>query len=98
MTNPFTVNLAELDEITQKIRAFDGFITDSLAGLEQRIAAMHQNWTGEAATKHAQAHREWMQGATEVREGIATVCDIARQAHENYTETLTSNLRMLGRE
>ncbi|MGW0252662.1 WXG100 family type VII secretion target [Nocardia goodfellowii] len=98
MTNPFAVNLTELEQITQKIKAFDGFVSDSLAGLDQRIAAMHQSWTGAAAAQHAQAHREWMQGATEVKEGIAAVCEAARQAHENYTETLASNLRMLGRE
>ncbi|MFR9769080.1 WXG100 family type VII secretion target [Nocardia sp. SC052] len=93
----YNVDLEHLDNVTVRIGGLVGFVTDSLAGLDARIAAAHLTWGGEAATAHATAHREWAQAATEVREGIDTMRSAAATAHSAYTAALTTNLGILGR-
>ncbi|WP_157777358.1 WXG100 family type VII secretion target [Nocardia terpenica] len=97
MTDAYRVDLEQLDTVTARIAGLRGFVQDTLAGLDARIAAAHQNWTGETADRHAQAHREWMKAAGEVRDGIEAVRAAAAAAHTAYTDVLTTNLGILGR-
>ncbi|WP_051193189.1 WXG100 family type VII secretion target [Nocardia jiangxiensis] len=77
----YSVDLDHLDAVTARIAGLHSFITDSLSGLDSRIAATHQDWTGAAAEKHAEAHREWMKAATEARDGIEAMRAAAETAH-----------------
>ncbi|WP_225730490.1 MULTISPECIES: WXG100 family type VII secretion target [unclassified Nocardia] len=94
----YRVDLDHLDQVTAKIGGLLGFLDESLQGIDTRVAALHQQWTGAAAAKHAQAHRDWSAGAAEVREGVETMRAAAQTAHRSYTEVVQTNLRMLGRE
>ncbi|MBF6193217.1 hypothetical protein [Nocardia implantans] len=40
------MKLSELEQITARVGAFVGFLNDSLAGLQQRIDTVQQNWNG----------------------------------------------------
>ena len=82
--------------MTARIAGLHGFITESLTGLDQRIAAAHQEWTGEAATKQAAAHLEWMKAAGEAAESIEAMRKAAHTAHTAYADALTANRRTLG--
>ncbi|BCK57322.1 WXG100 family type VII secretion target [Nocardia wallacei] len=93
----YSVDLEHLNDVTTRLGGLVGFIADSLAGLDSRIAAAHQSWSGQAADAHATAHREWSQAATEAREGIDTMRAAAATAHTAYTDALTTNLGILGR-
>ncbi|MGY0500864.1 WXG100 family type VII secretion target [Nocardia sp. FBN12] len=93
----FKVDLEHLDTVTARIAGLVGFVEDSLAGLDARIAATHQNWTGKAATAHAAAHTEWMTAATEVREGVEEMRAAAVAAHSHYNDAVAANLHMLKR-
>ena len=92
----YSVDLEHLDAVTARIGGLHGFITDSLAGLDSRIAAAHQDWTGAAADKHAEAHREWANAATEAAAGIAAMRAAAQTAHTAYTDAITANHKILG--
>ncbi|WP_253782639.1 WXG100 family type VII secretion target [Nocardia amikacinitolerans] len=96
-TQPFQVQLAELEEITSRLDGFVGFLSDSLSGLQQRIDQVQQNWHGVAADAQAEAFRQWMTGATDVREGIAAMKQAAVDARDRYSSAAAANLRMLGR-
>ncbi|MBW0269982.1 hypothetical protein ATM97_02310 [Nocardia sp. MH4] len=63
---PFRADLAELEQMVARVSGFVGFLNDSLDGLQQRIAAVQQNWTGAAADAQAEAFRDWATGATDV--------------------------------
>ncbi|QIS18745.1 WXG100 family type VII secretion target [Nocardia terpenica] len=97
MGDAYQVDLEHLDTVTARIAGLQGFVQDTLAGLDVRIAAAHQNWTGEAATRHAEAHREWMAAASEVHEGIEAMRAAATAAHTAYSDVLATNLGILGR-
>ncbi|MEV6059351.1 WXG100 family type VII secretion target [Nocardia asteroides] len=93
----FQVDLDHLDSVTSRIAGLVGFVEDSLAGLDARIAGAHQTWTGQAAAAHAAAHTEWMSAATEVREGVEEMRTAAVDAHRHYNDAVTANLQMLRR-
>ncbi|WP_067664715.1 WXG100 family type VII secretion target [Nocardia miyunensis] len=92
----YSVDLDHLDTVTARIAGLHGFITESLTGLASRIAATHQDWTGAAADKHAEAHREWMKAAGEARDGIEAMHAAAQAAHTAYTDAIAANRRTLG--
>ncbi|MFD4434253.1 WXG100 family type VII secretion target, partial [Nocardia sp. NPDC058497] len=62
---PFKVDLSELEQVTTRVAGFKGFLDDSLDGLQQRIAAIQQNWTGQAADAQAPPMPEWGGGGTD---------------------------------
>ncbi|MFC6011116.1 WXG100 family type VII secretion target [Nocardia lasii] len=93
----FQVDLEHLDIVTARIAGLVGFVEDSLAGLDARIAAAHQTWTGEAAVAHAATHKEWMTAAGEVREGVEEMRAAAAAAHGHYNEAVATNLQILRR-
>jgi WXG100 family type VII secretion target len=92
----YRVDLNHLDQTTARVAGLQGFVEDSLAGLDARIAAMHQQWSGAAAARHAAAHKEWMTAATTVREGIAAMRQAAADAHTAYTEGVAAVHKTLG--
>ncbi|WP_157103829.1 WXG100 family type VII secretion target [Nocardia harenae] len=93
----FRVDLNELDAATARVAGFIGFLSDSLAGLEQRMGALQQNWQGQTAVAQAQAFEQWRTGATDVVEGIDAMRQASIDAHGRYSSAVEANLRMLGR-
>ncbi|WP_280204438.1 WXG100 family type VII secretion target [Nocardia farcinica] len=97
MTEPFRVDLAELDDITTRVAGFVGFLEDSLAGIQQRIAAVQAGWNGPSAIAANDAFARWLIGAQDVTDGIRDMQAAAVAAHQRYTAAVTTNLEMLGR-
>ncbi|MEU1983467.1 WXG100 family type VII secretion target [Nocardia sp. NPDC019395] len=92
----FQVDLDQLDNLTARAANFIGFLNDSLTGLEQRMATLHQTWGGETATAQADAFRKWSNGATDVREGVDAMRQAAVDAHTRYTTAIQTVQRILG--
>jgi WXG100 family type VII secretion target len=92
----YRVDLEHLEQVTARVHGLAGFVEDSMAGLDARTTTAHQQWSGVAAEKHAAAHRDWMNAATTVRDGIAAMHAAAKTAHEAYTATVAANNRALG--
>ncbi|MEU2252518.1 WXG100 family type VII secretion target [Nocardia xishanensis] len=92
----YRVNLDELEQITARMQGFSGFLTESLQGLQQRMAALHQTWSGEAATAQSEAFTQWMTAAGKVAEGIAAMRDASADARTSYIDAVETNLRTLG--
>lgn len=42
----FTFDINELDQLISRANGFIGFLTESLDGINNRIAAIQQNWQG----------------------------------------------------
>ncbi len=92
----YRVDLEHLEQVTARVHGLAGFVEDSLAGLDARIATAHQQWSGAAAEEHTAAHRDWMHAATTVQDGIAAMHAAAKTAHDAYTATAAANNRRLG--
>ncbi|MGW5569581.1 WXG100 family type VII secretion target [Nocardia thailandica] len=92
----FTYDIDELDQLISRANGFIGFLTDSLDGINNRIAAIQQNWQGAAAEAQEEAYREWATGAATVIEGLAQMCNAAVTARDAYGAAAEANLRMSG--
>jgi len=97
MTEPFRVDLDELDDITARVAGFVGFLEDSLVGVQQRMAAAQAGWNGPSAIAANDAFARWLTGAQDVAEGIDAMRAAAVAAHQRYTTAVSTNLEMLGR-
>lgn len=92
----YRVNLDDLEQITARMRGFSGFLSDTLQGLQLRMAALHQTWSGDAATAQNESFAQWMTAAGEVAMGIAAMRDASADAHSSYIDAIETNLRTLG--
>ncbi|MEU4411721.1 WXG100 family type VII secretion target [Nocardia salmonicida] len=97
MTDSYRVDLNELDDIAIQLKGFVGFLTESVAGLQQRTAALQSNWSGPSATAAHEAFAKWLAGAQDVAEGIETMRASAIDARDRYQAAVNTNLQMLGR-
>lgn len=90
----FHVDLPLLDSTTRDLEKFEDFIDAKLADLDRVVEHLHVTWTGQAAAAHAQAHREWREGADRMRQGLLAMRTAARVAHHNYHGAATANQTM----
>jgi WXG100 family type VII secretion target len=90
----FVVDLDALDASVALMQARSNAIAAALDTLDSHIAALHDVWTGEAATAQRVAHEQWREGARRMREALDAMRDAARTAHGNYTAAITANQQM----
>ncbi len=90
----FTVDLDHLDQVTGRIKAFAGLLTEHLSELDQRAGQLIQSWSGEAASAYSAAHQEWSTAAAEIRDGLTSIETAAQFAHGNYGTALKGNKGM----
>jgi WXG100 family type VII secretion target len=96
MSSRFVVEFDLLQEVVDRMAAFESGLEQRLADVDARIARLHQSWSGAAAAEQARAHREWVSGARQMREAIATLRAIGATAHGNYSAAIVANRQMWG--
>ncbi len=90
----FAVDLTRLDDTVTLLAARTAAVADLLADLDTRIAALQSLWAGAAADAQLAAHREWLAGAQDMREGLGAMRAAAATAHGNYSAAVAANLAM----
>ncbi|WP_433681605.1 WXG100 family type VII secretion target [Nocardia sp. CA-119907] len=66
MTNPFSVDLDELEQIIARLSGLAAYIADHLDEIDTRIATLRgTGWEGIAAQAYSEAHQQWISGARE---------------------------------
>lgn len=91
----YRVELDELLAFADKLQAFERRAEALATQIDQRIAGLHETWSGSAATAHRAQHDEWMAGATQMREALAELRAAAHNAHRNYSDAAQLNVDML---
>lgn len=91
----YRVELEELLAFAERLQAFEQRAELIATTVDERIAGLHDTWSGDAATAHRAQHDEWMAGATQMREALAHLRDAAQNAHRNYTDAAQRNVDML---
>jgi WXG100 family type VII secretion target len=87
----YTVDLEQLAAHVDQARWFSGEVEETLARLDQVVAALHLSWQGAAAEAHRLAHREWVGGARELDDALARLRDAAARAHDDYLAAAETN-------
>lgn len=97
MTDSYRVDLDDLDDIATQLSGFVGFLTESVAGIQQRTTKIQSNWTGPSAIAANDAFTKWVSGAQDVAEGIEAMRTSALEARARYSAAVAANMQMLGR-
>lgn len=90
----YGVDLDELDHLVADLQGCESRLDDLAAALERETAALHDVWEGLAAEAQREAHEEWVQGQTTMREALGRLRAAARTAHGNYTAAVEANVAM----
>jgi WXG100 family type VII secretion target len=96
MSSSFAVDIELLQDVVDRISAFERNLDGRLAELDARVARLHHVWSGDAAAEQGRAHREWLAGARQMQAAIGTLRRIAGTAHANYSSAIAANRQMWG--
>jgi WXG100 family type VII secretion target len=95
VSGQFHVDPDRLEQIASRLTGLVGLMSDKFAELDRRVVELHtSSWTGSAAAAHAEAHRQWLSGAAEFRDGVKEMLTAASEAHGRYTAAVTANTKM----
>ncbi|UGT60877.1 WXG100 family type VII secretion target [Nocardia asteroides] len=96
MSEQFSVNLEEIDNIVSRLSGLASFVADHLDDIDDKVAGLvGTGWEGVAAQAYSTAHREWLTGAREFTEGLRTMSDAAKRAHGRYSAAAEVNRQMI---
>ena len=90
----FAVDLTRLDATVAVLGDRTAAVETLLADLDARIARLHELWSGAAAAAQLDAHRRWLAGAQDMRDGLAAMRAAAATAHGNYSAAVAANVAM----
>jgi WXG100 family type VII secretion target len=91
---PYKTSFAEMQILIDRAGQIEQAIEDKLAQIEKRIAYMHIDWKGQAATAHADAHQRWLKAARDMHEDLKAMRGETRKAHKIYTAVVEHHQEM----
>lgn len=94
MSNAFSVDPDAVLDAVARMLGFERYVESMLHEIEGLVANLQVQWSGAAAAAHAEAHRQWAEGAALMRKALADLQSAATTAHRNYTEAAATNQRM----
>lgn len=96
MSSSFVVDIELLQDVVDRMAAFERDLEQRLSELDARVARLHDVWSGDAAAEQARAHREWLAGAQQMHAATGTLRRIAATAFANYSSAIVANRQMWG--
>ncbi len=94
MADSFRVDTDALAEAMQRMSEYIKHTASVVAEVNSLTAHLHETWSGEAATAHAEAHRRWSRGEAMMREALGQLETAGKTAHHNYTQAMATNMKM----
>ena len=94
MADAFSVDPDVLVDALQRMREFIQHTENVVAEVNSLVTQLHQTWSGQAATAHAEAHRHWSHGEATMREALTHLQPAGTVAHHNYTGAMAANMHM----
>jgi WXG100 family type VII secretion target len=94
VADPFSVDPEALADALQLMSEFARHTESVVAEIDSLVTHLHETWTGQAATAHADAHRHWSHGEALMREALTQLQTAGTTAHHNYTHAMQTNQSM----
>ncbi len=94
MADAFSVDPEALADALQLMGEFVQHTESLVAEIDSLMTNLHETWSGEAATAHAEAHRHWAHGEATMREALEQLKTVGATAHHNYTGAMAANKAM----
>jgi len=70
VADAFSVDPDVLVDALQRMREFIQHTEKVVAEVNSLVTQLHETWSGQAATAHAEAHRHWSHGEATMREAL----------------------------
>jgi WXG100 family type VII secretion target len=93
-TNPYRAGLSEMQTLIDRAGTIEKTIENCLRQIENRMAALHIEWKGNAASAHEYSHRRWLQAAYDMHAVLQRMQGETGRALEIYTGLVEHNTRM----
>lgn len=90
----YAVDLEELLDTIAAMARSTAALDSLLSEMSAHVAALHDVWSGQAATAQSAAQAEWEVGFRSMRDALAAMRAAAATAHESYSEAAATNVRM----
>lgn len=90
----YQVNLQQLDDAVSQMAKFGEEVDQWLGEVDRIVSDLHLDWTSAAADAQRSAHDRWSAGVVEMRANLDELREVARLAHENYTDAIRKNVGM----
>jgi WXG100 family type VII secretion target len=90
----FSVDPEALADALQLMNEFARHTESVVAEIDSLVTNLHETWSGQAATAHAEAHRHWSNGEAMMREALTQLKAAGSAAHHNYTHAMQTNQTM----
>ena len=94
VADAFSVDPEILADVIQRMDEFVRHTESVVNEIDSLVTHLHQNWSGEAAAAHAEAHRHWAHGEATMREALEKLKTAGNTAHHNYTGVMAANTAM----
>jgi WXG100 family type VII secretion target len=94
MADSFSVDTDTLEQAMQLMSEYIQHTASVVAEVNSLSAHLHETWSGEAATAHAEAQRRWARGEQMLRDALGQLESAGRTAHQNYTQAMAANMKM----
>ncbi|MFB7721458.1 WXG100 family type VII secretion target [Nocardia sp. NPDC056100] len=89
-----STDLAEMQQLIDRAAQIETAIEQRLADIEQKLGALHVQWSGIAASAHSSAHSRWVSAARELHKALADLRTGTDQARSIYSGVVTTNQKM----
>jgi WXG100 family type VII secretion target len=94
VADAFSVDPQALADAVQLMGEFMRHTESVVAEIDSLVTHLHENWSGEAAAAHAEAHRHWSNGEATMRQALEQLKTAGSTAHHNYTGATAANTAM----
>lgn len=88
------VDFPQLQSAIDHMAEFGREVTEVLEEIDQAMAALRANWSGEASEAQEQSRRQWNDGAEQMKTSLEQLRKVAENAHKNYTDAVAKNGKM----
>ncbi|WP_330182197.1 WXG100 family type VII secretion target [Nocardia sp. NBC_01503] len=90
----YRVDLSGLQQLIDATAALENAIEEQVTAIEQRVEALHVNWSGAAAAGHLAAHEARVAGVAAMRTALGELRGKLRTARDSYIAVGETNLGM----
>ncbi|MRH92834.1 WXG100 family type VII secretion target [Nocardia sp. SYP-A9097] len=90
----YSTDLTEMQQLIDRATQIETTIEQRLGDIEQRVGALHVQWSGIAASAHSSAHTRWVQAARELHQALTDLRGGTDQARTIYSGVVTTNQKM----
>lgn len=81
----YRTDIEEMKRLVDRASQIEGRIEQHLDQIERRVADLHVQWKGTAASAHLDAHRRWLAAARDMQHALGDMGAATDKAHSLYS-------------